>query len=225
MIVAIANEHVGSGKSILADNLATLCALAGRNVLLVDNAAQRKSFLWSVERRAAGIVPKVPVRAISGKGLQPELENLSLRYKDIVIDTEGRDSMGSRSALIAARVVIIPMRARKIDLERQETLIKRIEAARLINPHLRVLVVISRAQHDIPIADINAVKLFVARIPSAVLTETIIHEAVALGVAFDEGRSISECRSADNPAVAEMQSIYREVFESEKKPSRYSCRI
>lgn len=45
MIVAIVNEHLGSGKSILANNLAALCALAGRNVLLVDNAAQRKSFL------------------------------------------------------------------------------------------------------------------------------------------------------------------------------------
>lgn len=222
MIVAIANEHVGSGKSIIADNLAALCAQAGRNVLLVDNASQRKSFLWSVERRVAGIVPKVPVLAISGKGLQPELENLSLRYKDIVIDTEGRDSLGSRSALIAARVVVIPIRARRVDLERQETLIKRIETARLFNPRLRVLVVISRADHHISIEALNAVKAFVSRIPSAVLIETIIHEEVALCKAFDEGRAISECKSADNPAVTEMQSIYREVFESEKKHSGYT---
>lgn len=215
MIVAIANEHAASGKSVLAENLAALCALAGRKVLLVDIASQRKSFLWSVERGSAGIVPKVPVRAICGKGLQPKLENLSLRYKDIVIDTEGRDSMGSRSALIAARVVVIPMRARQIDLGRQETLIRRVQAARVFNPGLRVLVVISRAEHDISAKDVNAVKGFAARIPSAVLIETIIHEEAALCEAFDEGLSIPECRSDDNPAVAAMRSIYQEVFESE----------
>lgn len=63
-----------------------------------------------------------------------------------------------------------------------------------------------------------AVKAFVSRIPSAILIETIIHEAVALCKAFDEGLAISECISADNPAVAEMQNIYREVFESDKSP-------
>jgi chromosome partitioning protein len=222
MIIAIANEQVNSGKSILAENFAALCAYAGRNVLLIDSTSQRKSFLWSIKRGAAGIMPKVPVRAIGGKGLQPELENISLRYKDIVIDTEGRDSLASRSALIAAQVVVIPVHAQAIDLRRQGILIRRIEEARAFNRHLRVLVIISRAEHNISPEDIQTVESFVEKIPSAVLSKTIIHEEAALFEAFQEGLSVPECTSPDNPAVVEMLSIYREIFECEKRQLSYA---
>jgi chromosome partitioning protein len=217
MIIAIANEQINSGKSILAENFASLCAYAGRKVLLVDSTSQRKSYLWSIERGASGIEQKVPVRAIGGKGLEPELENLALRYKDIVIDTEGRDSMASRSALGAARLVIIPIQADEIDARRQEVLVRRIEAARAHNPHLRVLVVISRADHDIAPDELDAVKSFVKKIPMAVLSDTIIHEEAAFRDAFQEGLSAPENASPDNCAVVEMLSIYREVFDGEKK--------
>jgi chromosome partitioning protein len=222
MIIAIANEQVNSGKSILAENIAALCAYVGRKVLLVDSTSQRKSFLWGVERGTSGVEQKLPVRAIGGKGLEPELENLSLRYKDIVIDTEGRDSQASRSALIAARLVIVPVRAGEIDSRRQDVLIRRIEAARVVNPCLRVLVIISRADHEISLDDYNAVKSFVAKIPSAILSETVIHEEAVLCEAFQTGLSAQESSSPDNRAVVEMLSIYREVFYSEKRLAQYA---
>jgi chromosome partitioning protein len=220
MIIAIANEQINSGKSILAENFAALCAYAGRAVMLVDSTSQRKSYLWSVERASSGVEQRVPVRAIGGKGLEPELENLSMRYKDIVIDTEGRDSMASRSALIAARLVIIPVRAGEIDCRRQNVLVRRIEAARQVNPNLRVLVIISRAGHDVSDEDRKAVESFVARIPSAILSQTIIHEEAAFCAAVDEGLSAPECMSPDNRAVIEMLNIYREVFEGEQHQAR-----
>src|SRR5450755_3565443 len=66
MIITIANEKGGAEKSILANNLAALCALDGRNVLLIDADPHESSLTWSNERSAAGIKPKVPARAISG---------------------------------------------------------------------------------------------------------------------------------------------------------------
>lgn len=82
MIIAIANENDGAEKSMLASSLAALRALDGRKVLLIDADPHKFSLAWSSVRDAAGIRPKVPARAIGGKGLQPELENLIPRYDD-----------------------------------------------------------------------------------------------------------------------------------------------
>ncbi len=212
MIITIANEKGGTEKSILANNLATLRAMDGRIVLLVDADPQKSSLTWSSERSAAGIKPKVPARAISGKGLQPELENLTLRYNDIVIDTEGRDSMGSRSALIAARIVIIPIQPDQMDPASEKKLIMRIDKARLVNPRLRVLFVIACVQDDPSLQELASVRSLVAKVAAATLANTVIHEQAAIRCAFDEGLSISEYQPADKRASAEMMNLYREVF-------------
>lgn len=214
MIITIANEKGGAEKSILANNLAALRAMDGRNVLLIDADPQKSSLTWSSERSAAGIKPTVPARAISGKGMQPELENLTLRYSDIVIDTEGRDSMGSRSALIAAQIVIIPIQPNQMDLASEKKLITRIDTALLYNPRLRVLFVIACVKDDPSMQELATVRLLVAKITAATLANTVIHEQSAIRSAFDEGLSISEYKPADMRAIAEMMNLYREIFKS-----------
>jgi chromosome partitioning protein len=214
MIITIANEKGGIEKSILADNLAALRAMDGRNVLLLDADPQKFSLTWSGERGAAGIMPKVPARAISGKGLQPELENLTLRYNDIVIDTEGRDSMGSRSALALARIVIIPIRPDQIDLASEKKLIARIDTARLSNPRLRVLFVIACVKDDPSVQEIANARSLVAKVTAATLADAVIHEQTAILCAFKEGLSVSEYKPADMRSIAEMMCLYREVFKN-----------
>ncbi len=160
MIITVTDACGGMGKSILAGRLAASRALAGRKVLLLD-ADPRQGALECCAAR-----PKLVARAISAKGLQPELEHLINCYHDIVIDSEGRDSMGSRSALIAARVAILPFDATRVDPAAQARLIERIGRARLFNPGLRVLVV---CEQTAPEERIRA-GVFTAQIPAAVLT-------------------------------------------------------
>jgi hypothetical protein len=104
-----------------------------------------------------------------------------------------------------------------IDSRRQEVLIGRIQAARVINPHLRVLVIVTRADQDISPEDHTSIEAFVAKIPLAKLSATIVHEESAICAAVEEGLSAPECTSPDNRAVIELLSIYREVFENEKQ--------
>ncbi len=216
MIITIANESGGASKSMLADNLAALRSMAGRKVLLLDNDPQHASVDWSSERAAncGGMYPQVAARSITGKGLQPELENLGYRYNDIVIDTESRDSLGSRSALIAAHVAIIPVDLERLEQLNEEKLLARIETARLFNPRLRILaVIISNEQH--PAAEkIAVVRNFVARIPSARLFDTLIHSGSALRQAFQGGLSVCEYQPADPAAISEMKELCSEVFDS-----------
>lgn len=214
MIITIANEKGGAEKSILANNLAALRAMDGREVLLIDGDPQKASLTWSSERSAAGIQPRIPARAISGKGMQPELEILIPRYNDIVINTEGRDSMGSRSALNAARTVIIPIRPDQMDLASEKRLTMRIDAARIFNPRLRVLFVITCVKDDPSPQELAAVRSLVRKISAATLANTVIHEETAIRCALDEGLSISEYEPTDQRAIAEMTDLYREVFKN-----------
>jgi len=105
----------------------------------------------------------LPARTVSGKGVGAELENLGQRFQDIVVDADGRDSLGSRAALIAARVVVVPADALHGDPAHAARLAERIGNARLFNPGLRI-VIVPGGPHDA-----HAAMLLHARLPGAEL--------------------------------------------------------
>ncbi|OEZ99062.1 AAA family ATPase [Duganella sp. HH101] len=194
MIVAIANQSGGAGKTIVANNLALLRARAGRKVMLVDTDPKAAASNWCSELAAAGVWPRVATRAITGRSLVEDLEQLRYRYNDIVIDTEGRDTAESRAALIAARLVVVPVTPLQVDLSTQYQLIARLNAARMFNPGLRVLFVLvggDAQSTDEPTAEERAaVRAYVSRVMSATLANTVVH----------------------GQAPADMDALYREVF-------------
>jgi chromosome partitioning protein len=165
MIVAIANQDGGSGKTVIAHHLAQLRIRSGRKVMLVDAA-----------------------RAATAGKLVTDLELLRARYNDIVIDTEGRDTAESRAALIAARLVVVPVTPDRVDLSSQYKLIARLNTARMFNPGLRVLFVLV-ADHPTD-EECAAVRAYTARVMSATLASTVIH----------------------GEASADMDALYHEVF-------------
>ncbi len=191
MIVAIANQSGGPAKAAVANQLALLRARSGRKVALLDADPQQAACACCHASVAAGEKPRVDARAITGRTLPQDLETLRLRYNDIVIDTEGRDTLESRAALIAARLAVVPVTLDHIDLDNQYQLIARLNAARMFNPGLRVLfVILSNAGH--PSADeIAAVRSYVTHVMSASLAGTVLHQPCT---------------------PAEMDALYREVF-------------
>ncbi|GGZ07443.1 cobyrinic acid ac-diamide synthase [Pseudoduganella plicata] len=135
MIVTVVNEGVGVAKPALAEHLAALRGLAGRKVLLMDADSHPHP-----SHCGKAALP-IAARAVCGKGVQAELENLGQRFQDIVVDADGRDSLGSRAALIAAKVVVIPADDLHGDPARAVRLAERIGNALLFNPGLRIVIV------------------------------------------------------------------------------------
>ncbi|MBY0557273.1 MAG: cobyrinic acid ac-diamide synthase [Burkholderiaceae bacterium] len=191
MIVAIAGQSSGPAKAVVANYLALLRARSGRKVMLLDADPQRAACAWCQAHIAAGRRPRVDARAISGATLAPMLESLRLRYNDIVIDTEGRDTPDSRAALSAARLVLVPVALDQVDLDSQYQLIARLNVARMFNPTLRVLFVILGQSGEPSVDEIAAVRSYVTRVMSATLAGTVLHYPCA---------------------PDEMDALYREVF-------------
>lgn len=190
MIIAIANHEGGGAKSAVANCLALLRARSGRKVLLVEADPKRDASTWCC-RRAADAAPRVPVCGTTGRNLPEQLERLRRHYNDIVIDTDGRNSAESRSALIAARLVVVPVSPNQVDLASQYKLIARLNSARMFNPGLRVLFVACGGQGDLSAEEAAAIRAYAARVMSASLAGIVLHED-----RMDE----------------EMKSLYDEVF-------------
>lgn len=185
MIIAVANQSDTTARSGMADSLAQLRAEAGRTVLLIGAATTPERSVTAHGRRGS-----LARHAIDTRGLQGELEQLQQHYHDVVIDTEGRDTLESRIALIAARLVIVPVHVDEVDVAGRYQLIDRLNSARMFNPGLRVVFVIVGREQPSP-EEKAAVRHYVAQVMSATLAGTLLHE----GAAGDD-----------------LDALYREVF-------------
>jgi chromosome partitioning protein len=172
MIIAIANQCAGEHSQVGAC-LAALRTQRGRSVLLLDTD---------------------PRRDVDGAGIDAELERLEHNYNDIIVDTEGRDTVAGRAALRVARLVVVPVHVDEVSLERQYQLIARLNSTRMFNPGLRVVFVILGGAADPSSAELAAVRSYVGHVMSATLAGTVLH--------------------ARTPAAfaADMDALYREVF-------------
>lgn len=211
MIITIASASSDTTDSLLAANLAALFTQVRHKVLLVDATPQQYVVGWSTRRRAIGNPPIVPARRIAGKSMQPELENLALHFDDILIDTESRDCMASRSALVMAHVVVAVVHPDLDGAHGREALIKRLETARLFNPGLRIVVVpVCSVQESCSQAR-EIARAFAARLSGARLTDEMLRENAAMHQAFGAGLSIVEGSVDDDSSLTSLKRIFAEI--------------
>lgn len=209
MILTVANNKKGVGKSTIATNIATMRALLNREVLLLDITPQKTAYDWVVKRKQVTGLPHVESTSILGKHLQRTFPALAKGYTDIIIDTDWRNTVGRQDALELADMVIVPIEPTEDCVETLKKFVRRIKAARKVNPSLWTLIVITRATGSIPFSRLDEILAYVGKLPHTSLVGTVIREQESLQRAFAECLSIFEYRPADEKAIAEMRDLYR----------------
>jgi chromosome partitioning protein len=221
MIVLIANEKGGVGKTTMAVNLAAMCRLAGKEVLLVDTDRQESSSTWAAMRHENEVIPVIPCVSKTGK-VGRDLVELAGKYDVLVVDAGGRDSLEMRQALAVCTVCIIPVKPAQFDVwslacmadllrDVADRLERRVNAFALINgasPNPGV-----QEAQEVRSALGDYADLFPA-------LASVVTERIAFRKAARDGLGVLELtgKAADAKAAHEMTTLYQEIFNEKFKP-------
>ncbi len=116
IVVTVAQQKGGTGKTTLAANLAA-CMARSRRVALLDTDPQRSLARWHVIRGAREAPPPcLTFSDVSGWRLQRELQRLKASHDVVLIDSPPQIDTDARLAIRAADLVLIPVQPSAPDL-------------------------------------------------------------------------------------------------------------
>lgn len=216
MIILLGGEKGGTGKSTISTNLAVWLALKGRDVILVDTDRQMTASHW-VDRRNK-IDDLVTVNCAEKHGnVFHALQDLSKRYEEVIVDAGGRDSEELRSALVAADMIYVPLKASQPDLETSVHMNELVQLARGMNEKLKAHLVISMAPTNPIIHEAQEAQELLTQLPEFQLSSAVICERKIYRDAISDGHGVMEMNNSK--AAAEIEALANEIYGNEQEES------
>ena len=214
MIITIGSHKGGTGKSTLAVNLAAIYQRAGHRVIVIEaDPSVSTSSTWAARREEHDDLAPVTVLRKTG-GLNVTLEGLERAYDLVLVDTAGKDSAELRTAALVSDVLAIPTNADNPDLDSTSEFLARMDEARIINPTLKMLVVITRAHTHAKSKHREAAIAALENNPEEfALADAVIFNRRIYPDALKEGRGVVEQRARTEQASEEMQALAQEILD------------
>lgn len=216
MVIVVAGTKGGTGKSTIATNLAAIDVSKGHDVLLVDADKQRSASDWAAAREETEQV-RVPVlQKYGGLPLTNELKALSKKYERVYVDAGGYDAEELRASLLAADLLLIPVRPASFDVWSLPRIIEIVGQSQLYNPKLEVLFVANGVHTNPSVKQLDEVLALADEVDGMQFTKAVLRSRLSFAKASGMGLSVVELtgRDKDAKAVGEMMSLYTEVVES-----------
>src|SRR6476646_5050150 len=204
MILTLANQKGGVGKTTLSVNLAHAIALSKKRVLLVDADPQASASTWAAARETPSPFPVIGMaRNTLHRDLLPLLEN----YDHCIIDSPPRVSALSKSAILASDLVLIPVQPSSYDVWAAAETVQLIEEAQQFKPEIKALFCINRKVVNTAIG--QEIEAALADYPFQIIKSTVDQR-----IAFAEssaGYSVFEL-APTSPAAKEIKALSKEIL-------------
>ncbi|MBV8913378.1 MAG: ParA family protein [Acetobacteraceae bacterium] len=124
VVITVAQQKGGSGKTMLAANLAAALA-AGKPTALLDIDPQQSLARWHSIRAARDPAPApLTLSKVSGWRLATELDRLRREHEVVLVDTPPVLDTDARRAIRAAELVVVPVQPSPPDLWAAEGTLK-----------------------------------------------------------------------------------------------------
>ncbi len=123
VVITVAQQKGGAGKTTLAANLAAALA-EGRRVAVLDIDPQRSLSRWHALRAGRTGVPLVVLSEISGWRLGTEIDRLRKLHDVLIVDSPPQIDTDAKLAIRAADLVLVPLQPSPPDLWAAEGTLK-----------------------------------------------------------------------------------------------------
>lgn len=207
LIIGVAAKKGGCGKTTISMNLAGALAELLKKVLVIDADPQGTTLTW----RAAAGEGQFPMQVVGlpRAVLHQEVPRLAQDYAAVVIDSPSgyQDETIQRSVMMASDLVIIPVEPSAVDLWSARDMVKLVTDARLVNPQLIAMLLISRAQANTRLASQAREALEGLSLP---LFNMVISQRIALAECPLYGKLI--LHYPNHPAAEEFRALAREIL-------------
>jgi chromosome partitioning protein len=124
LIITVAQQKGGAGKTTLAANLAVAFAQTGRSVALLDIDPQRSLSRWHALRAGKTSRAQLHLSEVAGWRLAADLERLGKTHDVVIIDSPPQIETDARLAIRGANLVLVPVQPSLPDLWAAEGTLK-----------------------------------------------------------------------------------------------------
>jgi chromosome partitioning protein len=214
LILVVGGEKGGVGKTTIATHLAVARVAAGRPVVLVDADSQGTASSWADARKEQP-VPQVPCMTLRGGKVHVELRELARHYEDVIVDPGGADSQEFRSSLLAAHLLLMPLKPGSFDFWTLSKMQEVVTMAEIYNQDMRVTVCLSQVPPSARDRAARDAAVILAEMPRFRLLKAMIGFRAAFYHCAGDGLTVSELSSRDGKACAEVSLLRNEVFGGE----------
>jgi chromosome partitioning protein len=212
MVIIIGSQKGGVGKSTIAINLCTVLAHQGKDVILVDSDRQSSSSNWAEDRSENPDLPKVNF-VQKYDNLRATLKDLNNRYEYVIVDPAGRDSKELRTGLVAANILLMPVRPSQFDLDTIPTMQEMVaEVREELNPELKFKAVLSMAATNPVIHEADEAEKYLLDCEDIELLKVIICERKVYRDSIYSGRGMGAIEMDNAKAKAEMNKLVKELL-------------
>lgn len=205
--ISVLNQKGGSGKTTLSLHLAHALTLKGFKVLLVDADPQGSARDWAAARKGDSLFNVI---GIDRPIIHKELPKLAEGFDYVVVDGAPRVSDLTRSAIMAADLVLIPIQPSPLDIWAAHEVVDLIKEAAIYKADLSAAFVVNRKITNTAIArEVNEV---LKEYPIPVL-DAVISQRVGFAESLNIGSTVLET-APTSAAAQEVMALVDEIMES-----------
>jgi chromosome partitioning protein len=212
MVIIIGSQKGGVGKSTLSINLCAALANQGKDVMLVDSDRQSSSSNWAEDRAENPALPQVNF-VQKYDNLRATLKDLNTRYEYVIVDAAGRDSKELRTGLVAANILLMPVRPSQFDLDTIPTLQTMVaEVKEELNPELKFKAVLSMASTNPVIHEAEEAEKYFQDCEDIDLLKVVIRERKVYRDSIYAGRGLGVIEMDNAKAKEEINKLMTELL-------------